>query len=145
MILYKINDRYPDKEFGFNLVGEDFGVASANHTHPFNQFAEIPLLLADKANANHTHTGYLKYFDVDSSNLTNVIELQSANTNLSLSADVEQNVITMNITFTMAEAGETSDGITNINPYARHTDTSISTTSFNTTSDNQVLLFLSDN
>lgn len=55
MILYTINNVYPDKNFCFTIDARNLGLVSTEHTHVINNFRNLKNTLALYSDKDHPH------------------------------------------------------------------------------------------
>ena len=63
MILYTINNVYPDKNFNFTLNANNMGFAPVSHKHAVDEVEGLADALDAKAQAEHSHTGVYELYN----------------------------------------------------------------------------------
>lgn len=88
MILYTINNVYPDKNFCFTIDAKNLGLVETEHTHVINNFRDLKNTLALYSEEEHAHQK-LDSIKVNDNVLLNEIEInRKGNINLSVKNDV---------------------------------------------------------
>lgn len=74
MILYTINNVYPDKNFQFTVNAEKLGLVPLNHEHEIDEIEDLKDSLNSKSLKIHAHQ-MLKSIRIDDITITNEIEM----------------------------------------------------------------------